>query len=149
MLSFIELLSKQNHFRNRKTSSRNSEIYFSFLAFLSLRSVALRTTELQKEVNFTYCLYWTSNTVPGGISASVSHVRMFSKFVEENAARFRHDDLSVVTMPRGAKKLVLKCIFWQLSAEMNMDPMLLSLLVSINIRCANSGLLDMSCKTGA
>lgn len=138
MLSFIEFLSKQNHFCNSKTSSRNSKICFSFLALLSLRTLALRTTEHQKEANFTYCLYWTSNKVPGGISASVSHVRMFSKFVEENATCFRHDDSSVVTMPGGVKKLVLKCIFCNLSPQMNMGPMLLSLSVNRNIRYATS-----------
>lgn len=65
-------------------------------------------TALQKEADFTYCLYWTSNTVPGGICASVSHVRMFSKFVEANVACFRHDDLSAAAVPRQAKRLALK-----------------------------------------
>lgn len=46
--------------------------------------------------------------MPGGISAAVSHVRMFSKLVDENAARFRHDGLSAVTMPEGAEKIVFK-----------------------------------------
>lgn len=138
-------LSKQKHFRNSGKSDRNSKFYFSFLA-LPHRTVALGTTELQREANLTYCLYWTSNTVPGGISASVSHVRMFSKFVEENAARFRHADLSAVTMPRGAKKLVLKCILQHLSPGMNAGPMLLGLSVSSNIRRPGSSLPEMGCK---
>lgn len=71
---------------------------------------------------------------------------MFSKFVEENAARFRHADLSAVTMPRGAKKLVLKCVFQHLSPGMNAGPVLLGLSVSSNIRRPGSSLLEMGCK---
>lgn len=63
---------------------------------------------------------------------------MFSKFIEENATCFRHDDLSVITIPVGAKKLVLKCMFGNLGPQVNVSPVLLNLAVNRNTRRESS-----------